>query len=54
MVVNGEPFDDPEFFARDGFEAEATVGDDSLALTHVGGGVFEGSWTPSSSKAPAT
>ncbi|MEZ4319163.1 MAG: hypothetical protein R3F61_16730 [Myxococcota bacterium] len=50
LVVNGEPFDDAEFFGRDGFQAEAQVGDQTVPLKHVGDGVFEGSWTPSSSK----
>ncbi|MCB9678569.1 MAG: hypothetical protein H6737_25935 [Alphaproteobacteria bacterium] len=48
LVVDGKPFDDAQFFASDGFEAEARIGDQTIPMTHVGDGVFEGSWTPDS------
>ncbi len=46
LVANGEPFDDPAFFERDGFTAEARVAGETIPLEHVGGGSFEAAWTP--------
>jgi len=49
LMWNGKVFDDAEFFGRDGFKATAMVAGESVPLAHMGDGVFEGMWTPSSS-----
>lgn len=46
LLFRGKIFDDAAFFAADGFVAEATAGGQPVALKHVGGGKFTGSWVP--------
>lgn len=46
LMWRRKPFVDEEFFARDGFKAEATVAGVTIPLEHVGEGWFEGDWTP--------
>ncbi|MCB9667938.1 MAG: VWA domain-containing protein [Alphaproteobacteria bacterium] len=50
LTWNGETFDDAEFFGKDGFTAEAIANGERVPLTHVGAGVFEGDYTPRSSR----
>lgn len=46
LIFQGQTFDDPEFFAADGFVAVATVEGEEIILAHAGGGLFTGTWTP--------
>lgn len=46
LLHGGTPVDDPAFFEQHGFTASARVDGQDVPLTHVGGGVFEGSWVP--------
>lgn len=50
LTWKGQTFDDEGFFEKDGFEATARVGGTRVPLQHVGDGVFEGTYTPRSSK----
>ena len=46
MLFRGQTFDDTEFFGADGFSAVAEVEGEQIPLTHAGGGIFRGDWTP--------
>lgn len=50
LTWNGETFDDDAFFTRDDFSASVLVGGERVPLAPAGGGVFEGSFTPRSSR----
>lgn len=50
LTWNGETFDDPAFFERDDFRATARVAGEDIPMEHVGGGVFEGHYTPRTSR----
>ncbi|MFT5685788.1 MAG: hypothetical protein ACI8RZ_006742 [Myxococcota bacterium] len=47
LIFKDQTFDDQEFFGSDGFTAIAAVGGEQVPLTHAGGGIFTGTWTPS-------
>ncbi len=46
LIFKDQTFDDAEFFSSDGFTATAEVGGQQVPLTHSGGGIFTGTWTP--------
>jgi len=46
LTADGQPVDDAEFLAADGFQAFAEVDGQRVPLQHAGGGVFRGEWTP--------
>lgn len=46
LLFRGSIFDDEDFFTSDGFTVSATIGKDTVPLTHAGGGRFSGTWTP--------
>lgn len=50
LTWNGETFDDASFFASDDFTAVANANGERVNLAHVGDGVFEGLYTPHSSR----
>ena len=47
LIFKDQTFDDQEFFDSDGFTAVAEVGGQQIPLSHTGGGIFSGTWTPS-------
>ena len=48
LLFRGQVFQDDAFFTADGFTAALRVDGASIPLTHVGGGRFQGTWTPPS------
>lgn len=46
LIFRGETFDDVEFFENDSFRATASIAGQQVPLTHTGGGIFTGTWTP--------
>ena len=46
LIFKDQTFDDPEFFGADGFTAVAEIAGQQVPLTHSGGGIFAGTWTP--------
>lgn len=46
LLFHGQTFDDPAFFAADGFAATLEVGGQTVPLTAAPGGQFTGLWTP--------
>jgi len=46
LIFRGDTFDDAEFFSGDNFRVTAKIGDETVSLTHAGGGMFTGTWTP--------
>ena len=46
LLFQGQTFEDPAFFAADGFAATLEVGGQTVPLTVAPGGQFTGMWTP--------
>ncbi|MBM4366121.1 MAG: VWA domain-containing protein [Deltaproteobacteria bacterium] len=46
LLSRGAPFDDPQFFAADGFAVNLEVDGHRQAMTHAGGGKFVAEWSP--------